>query len=187
MGIRATELKNGQPILVDGEVHFVVSQVHTKPGKGGAYIQAKLKKLSTGQILDRRFRSAETVEPADIEKKTMPYSYTSGGQHWFMDPETFEQVPVQEDLIGAGIGYLKSGTECQISYHEGRAITVDLPITVDLAIKEAPPVIRGATATSQTKPATLETGIVVAVPAFVETGEKIRVDTRTGKYVERVK
>lgn len=187
MAIRATELRNGGAILIDGEVHIVLSQTHTKPGKGGAFIQTKLKKLSTGQVLDKRFRSADSVETAFLDRRPMQYSYTAEGQHWFMDPETFEQVPIDQDLIGEGRGYLKSGAECQVCFHEGRAVTVDLPNTVDLEVKETPPVIKGATATNQNKPATLETGIKVMVPPFVEPGETIRVDTRTGEYVTRVK
>ena len=187
MTISATEMKNGQAILVDGEIHIVVARHHTKPGKGGAFIQAKLKKLSTGQVLDRRFRSADKVETAFLEKKEMQYSYTAEGQHFFLDPETFDQVPIDANLIGDAIGYLKSGTPCQVMYHEGKAVTVDLPNTVDLEVKETSPVIKGATATNQYKPATLETGVKVSVPPFIERGETIRIDTRTGEYAERAK
>jgi elongation factor P len=187
VAISATEMKNGQAILVDGEIHIVVGRQHTKPGKGGTFIQAKLKKLSTGQVLDRRFRSADKVETAFLEKKEMQYSYTAEGKHFFLDPETFDQVPIDANLIGDAIGYLKSGTPCQVMYHEGKAVTVDLPNTVDLEVKETSPVIKGATATNQYKPATLETGVKVSVPPFIERGETIRIDTRTGEYVERAK
>ncbi len=187
MAIRATEMKNGGAILIDGELYIVVSQQHTKPGKGGAFIQAKLKKYSTGQVLDRRFRSAESVEPAFLERKPMQYSYSSEGQHWFMDPETYEQVPIDQELVGDAIGYLLSGTECQVLWYEGKAIGVDLPNVVELEVKDTPPALKGATATNQNKPATMETGISVSVPPFIEIGERIRIDTRSGEYLERVK
>ncbi len=187
MAISATELKNGTAILYNGEVHIVVDRMHTKPGKGGAFIQAKLKRVSTGQVLDHRFRSVDKVETAFLDRKAMQYSYSAEGLHWFMDPESYEQVPIAEDLIGEGIGYLKSGFECQVCYHEGKPLTVDLPNTVDLEVKDTPPVIKGATATNQYKPATLETGIRVSVPPFIESGEMITVDTRSGEYVGRVK
>jgi len=187
MAITATEMRNGQAIIVDGDICIVISQQHTKPGKGGAFIQTKIKKISTGQVLDKRFRSVDKVETAFLERKSMQYSYTAEGQHWFMDPETFDQVPLDADLIGEAIGYLKSGMECQVCFHDGKALTVDLPTTVDLMVKEAPPNIRGQTATNQYKPATMETGLQASVPPFIEPGEMIRIDTRTGEYVERVK
>lgn len=186
MAIRATELRNGGAILIDGEIHIVIDQTHTKPGKGGAFIQAKLKKVGTGQVIEKRFRSAERVETAYLDKKRMQYSYSSEGQHWFMDPDTYEQVAIPEDLIGDAIGYLTSGTECDVMYHEGTPLTVDPPTTVDLEVKSTPPQLKGATATNQSKPATLETGIEVQVPPFISEGETVRIDTRSGEYVESV-
>ncbi|NIA22456.1 MAG: elongation factor P, partial [Anaerolineaceae bacterium] len=158
-----------------------------KPGKGGAFLQTKLKDLMTGQVLDYRFRSSDTVEPAHLERVEMVYSYSQGDTHYFMDMNTYEQVPIDNDILGEAMQYLKPETPVQVRTYQGKVVTIDLPSAVELKITETPPAIKGATATNQYKKATLETGLVITIPPFIDTGEVVRVDTRSGEYLERVK
>ncbi|MEK7996059.1 MAG: elongation factor P, partial [Planctomycetota bacterium] len=160
---------------------------HVKLGKGGAVYQTKLKSLTDGSIQNARLRSEETIEEVDLDKRTYEYLYSSGGQHILMDTTTYDQISIDDDVFGDGQKYLKPNTQLQVSTYEGKPVVVTLPNTVDLQVTETTPEIKGATATNQNKPATLETGVVVQVPSFVKPGELIRVDTRTGEYVTRVK
>lgn len=187
MGINATEMKKGMAINHDDRLMVILDYQHTKPGKGGAFLQTKLKDLKTGQVLDYRFRSNDTIEPAHLERVEMTYSYSQGDQHFFMDMNTYEQVPMDNDLLGDAMSYLLPDTVVQVRTYQGTPVTLELPATVELKISDCPPVLKGATATNQAKPATLETGLVVNVPPFVEVGEVIRVDTRSGEYLERAK
>jgi len=187
MGIGATEMKKGMVINHDGRLMAVIDFQHTKPGKGGAFLQTKLKDLKTGQVLDYRFRSSDTIEPAYLDRVEMTYSYSQGEQHYFMDMRTYEQVPIPPEVLGDAMMYLLPDTPVQVRMYQGQAVAVDIPSSVELKIVDTPPGIKGATATNQSKKATLETGLVVAIPPFVETGEVVRVDTRTGEYLERAK
>lgn len=185
--MRASEMRKGQTVKIDDVLYTVVDYQHVKLGKGGAVYQTKLKSLKDGGIRDIRLRAEENIEDAYLDKRDFEYLYSSGTEHVLMDMETYDQITLDDDAFGEGPKYLKPNTRLQVSMYEGRPVVVDLPNTVDLEITETAPEIRGATATNQPKPATLETGLVVTVPAFIKVGEKIRVDTRTGEYVTRVK
>jgi elongation factor P len=185
--MRAAEMEKGMTIVVDGKLYSIVDYEHVKLGKGGAVYQTKLKSLADGSIQNIRLRSEETIETVDLDKRTYEYLYSAGSEHVLMDTTTYDQITLDNDAFGDGQKYLKPNTMLQVSMYEGKPIIITLPITVDLKVVETPPEIKGATATNQNKPATLETGAVVQVPAFVKIGELIRVDTRTGAYVTRVK
>ncbi|MDY0356212.1 MAG: elongation factor P [Sedimentisphaerales bacterium] len=185
--MRASEMRKGQTIKIDDKLYAIVDFQHVKLGKGGAVYQTKLKSLMDGSIQNVRLRSEEVIEEAFLDKRNYEYLYSSGDEHILMDTETFDQITLDDDAFGDGPKYLKPNTPLQVSMYEGKPVVVTLPNTVDLEVTDAPPEIKGATATNQTKPATLETGLVVTVPPFVKVGELIRVDTRTGEYVTRVK
>jgi elongation factor P len=180
-------MRKGQILKIDGKLYAVVDFEHVKLGKGGAVYQTKLKSLTDGSIQNARLRSEETIEEVDLDKRTYEYLYSSGNQHILMDTTTYDQISIDDDVFGDGQKYLKPNTQLQVSTYEGKPVVVTLPNTVDLKVTDTPPEIKGATATNQNKPATLETGAVVQVPSFVKIGELIRVDTRTGEYVTRVK
>jgi elongation factor P len=185
--MRASEMKKGQTIKIDGKLYIVVDYQHVKLGKGGAIYQTKLKSISDGSIQNVRLRSEENVEQAFLDKRTYEYLYSSGSEHVLMDTESFEQITLDDDGFGDGPKYLKPNTQLQVSLYEEKPVIVDLPNTVDLEVTECAPEIKGATATNQNKPATLETGLVVQVPAFIKVGEVLRIDTRTGDYLTRAK
>jgi len=204
--MRASEMRKGQTIKVDGKLYSIVDFQHVKLGKGGAVYQTKLKSLTDGSIQNVRLRSEETIEEAYLDKRTYEYLYSSGsepsprpserrdsplregrGEHVLMDTTTYDQISLDDDAFGDGPKYLKPNTQLQVSMYRGKPVIVTLPNTVDLEVTDTPPEIRGATATNQPKPATLETGLVVQVPSFIKTGDVIRVDTRTGEYLTRVK
>jgi elongation factor P len=185
--MRASEMRKGQTVKIDGKLYAIVDYQHVKLGKGGAVYQTKLKSLTDGSIQNVRLRSDETVEEAYLDKRTYEYLYSSGHDHVLMDTETYDQITLDDDAFGDGSKYLRPNTQLQVSMYQRRPVIVALPNTVDLEVTQTPPEIKGATATSQNKPATLETGLVVQVPPFVRVGDIIRVDTRTGEYVTRVK
>ena len=185
--MRASEMKKGQTIRIDGKLYWVVDYQHVKLGKGGAVYQTKLKSLADGSIQNVRLRSEETVEEAYLDKRKYEYLYSAGSEHILMDIENYEQITLDDDAFGDGAKYLKPNDRLEVCMYEGKPIIVTLPNTVDLEITDTPPDIKGATATNQSKPATLETGLIVHVPPFIKVGEKIRVDTRTGEYITRVK
>lgn len=180
-------MRKGQTIKVDGNLYSIVDYQHVKLGKGGAVYQTKLKSLADGTIRDIRLRSEETVEEAYLDKRDYEYLYSAGSEHVLMDMESYDQITLDDDAFGDGPKYLKPNTRLQVSIYEGRPVVITLPNTVDLVVTETAPEIKGATATNQNKPATMETGLVVTVPPFIKVGELIRVDTRTGEYVTRVK
>ncbi|HIJ66996.1 MAG TPA: elongation factor P [Planctomycetes bacterium] len=185
--MRASEMRKGQTVKIDDVLYTIVDYQHVKLGKGGAVYQTKLKSLRDGGIRDIRLRAEENVEEAYLDKRNFEYLYSAGSEHVLMDLETYDQITLDDDGFGEGTKYLKPNTQLQVSMYEGNPVVVELPNTVDLEVTDTAPEIKGATATNQPKPATLETGLVVTVPAFVKIGEKIRVDTRTGEYVTRVK
>ena len=185
--MRASEMHKGQTVKIDGKLYAIVDYQHVKLGKGGAVYQTKLKSLTDGSIQNVRLRAEETVEEAFLDKRTYEYLYSAGSGHVLMDTTTYEQMTLDDDAFGDGPKYLRPNTQLQVSMYQGRLIAVTLPNTVDLEVTSTAPEIRGATATSQNKPATLETGLVVQVPPFIKAGDVIRVDTRSGEYVTRVK
>jgi len=185
--MRASEMKKGQTVKVDGKLYAIVDYQHVKLGKGGAVYQTKLKSLADGSIHNIRLRAEENVEQAYLEKRTYEYLYSSGNEHVLMDTTTYEQISLDDEAFGDGPKYLKPNTQLQVSMYEGKPIIIELPNTVDLKVTETAPEIKGATATNQYKPATLETGVVVQVPPFIKIGDVVRVDTRTGEYVTRAK
>ncbi len=185
--MKASDMRKGQTVKIDDKLYAITDFQHVKLGKGGAVYQTKLKNLTDGSVQNVRLRSDENIEEAYLDKRTYEYLYSAGSEHVLMNTETFEQVSLDDEAFGDGQKYLKPNTQLQVSMYEGKPLIVTLPNTVDLEVKDTPPEIKGATATNQNKPATLETGVVVQVPPFVKVGEMIRVDTRTGEYVTRVK
>ena len=185
--MRASQMQKGQTVKVDDKLYMIVDYQHVKLGKGGAVYQTKLKSLTDGSIQNVRLRSEETVEEAFLDKRTYEYLYSAGGEHVLMDTTTYDQISLDDDAFGDGPKFLKPNSQLQVSMYNGKPIIVTLPNTVDLKVTDTPPDIKGATATNQSKPATLETGFVVQVPPFIKVGERIRVDTRTGEYVTRVR
>lgn len=185
--MRASEMRKGQTVKIDGKLYAIVDYQHVKLGKGGAIYQTKLKNLIDGSTQNIRLRAEEMVEQAFLDKRNYEYLYSSGSEHVLMDTTNYEQITLDDDAFGDGPKYLKPNTQLQVSMYEGKPLIVELPNTVDLEVVEAPPEIRRATATNQNKPATLETNLVVQVPSFIKVGDIIRVDTRSGEYVTRVK
>ena len=185
--MRASEMHKSQTVKIDGKLYAIVDYQHVKLGKGGAVYQTKLKSLADGTIQNIRLRAEEIVEEAYLDKRTYEYLYSSGSEHILMDTINYDQITLGDDAFGDGAKYLKPNSQLQVSMYEDKPVIVTLPNTVDLEITDTPPEIKGATATNQNKPATLETGLIVQVPPFIKLGEVIRIDTRTGEYVTRVK
>ncbi len=187
MQISATALRQGMVIIYNGDLHRVANVLHVTPGNWRGMVQTKLRNLRSGNGTEHRFRSEDKVERATLEQHEMEYLYADGEQWHFMNTETFEQIALgSEDLTGNEV-YLLANTRIQVEFHDGRPIGIELPKTVDLVITTTAPPIKGATAAAQLKPATTETGLIVQVPSFIETGEAIRVETATGEYVSRAK
>lgn len=184
--MRASDMKRGMTITIDGNLYIVSSYQHVKLGKGGAVYQTKLKNIKDGSTRDIRLRSEETIEEAYLDKRNYEYLYSSGSEHILMDMETYDQITLSDDAFGDGPKYLKPNEKLQVSMYEGQPVVVDLPNTVDLQVKETAPEIKGATATNQYKPATMETGLEVSVPPFIKVGDMLRIDTRSGEYLTRV-
>src|SRR5262245_22215872 len=185
--IQATQLRRVNTILMNGELYQVVDYQHITPGNWRGMVQTKLRKLSTGSIIDHRFRSEDRVERAVLDEREMEYLYSDGGDHYFMDTENYEQIHFNESILGDAVQYLVPNSKIKVEFYEGKALGVELPPTIDLRVTETGPGMSSATVSNVLKPATLETGLVVQVPHFVQEGELIRVDTAEGKYVERVR
>ena len=183
--ISAGDFRNGMCFEMDGQVFQVVEFQHVKPGKGAAFVRTKYKNVKTGSVVERSFNPNEKFEQAQLERNDMQYIYSDGDLYYFMDQETYEQTPIHQDKIGDGIKFLKEEMVCKVVSYKGDIFQVELPITVILEITECEPGVKGDTANNASKYATLETGAVVKVPLFVNQGEKIKVDTRTGEYLER--
>jgi elongation factor P len=182
-----TDFRNGLVIRFNGELHQIVEWRHHKPGKGGAMVQTKLKNLRTGSSFENRFRPGESVDVVRLERRQYQYLYPEGDELCFMDQETYEQIHVSRDIFGDAVRFLKEGTICQIALDGETPIEGEMPITVELAVTETEPGVRGDTATGGKKTAIVETGASVTVPLFIEQGEVLKIDTRTGEYLERVK
>ncbi len=180
------DFRNGMTIQIDNNLYTISYFQHVKPGKGGAFVRTKLKNVLTGAVLEKTFRAGEKVDEVRLERRAVQYSYTDGDLYYFMDQQTYEMIPLSGDVIGEDqLLYLKENMECEGLVHGDRTISVELPYFVELKIVDTDPGLRGDTATGGTKPARLETGAVVQVPLFVESGEVIRVDRREDKYIER--
>ena len=181
------EFRSGLKVMLDGDPANIVENEFVKPGKGQAFSRVKLKNLKTGKTIERTFKSGESIEAADVLELEMQYLFSDGEEWHFMDPESFEQVVATQEAVGDSAQWLKEQDMCQITLFNGNPIQVLPPNHVELKVVETDPGIRGDTATGGTKPATLETGAVVKVPLFIEEGEVLRCDTRTGEYLSRVK
>jgi elongation factor P len=181
------DFRNGMVIEMDGELWTIIYFQHVKPGKGGAFVRTKLKNVLTGSVQDKTYRAGEKVTDVRLERRPVNYSYTDGQLYYFMDQETFEMIPLSEEVIGEDqLRYLKENTECEGLVHDGNVISVELPNFVELEVTKTDPGLKGDTAQGGTKPATLETGAVVEVPLFIEIGDVVRVDRREDKYITRV-
>lgn len=179
------EFRRGLKIEIDGKPFIIVEFQHVKPGKGGAFVRTKLKNLETGQVLEQTFRSGAKVDKPDLEQKYMQYLYQDGDQRVFMDNETYDQVFIAEEFLGEAIKYMKENVEVEVLYFNGKPIGVELPTTLTLEVTHTEPGVKGDTATGATKQAELETGLVVQVPLFIDEGDVLKIDTRTGEYIER--
>lgn len=184
--ISANEIKNGMTIIFEGNLYIVQWFQHVKPGKGGAFVKTKLKNLKTGAVLDRTFRSGETVEQAFLEEKEMEYLYQDAENFCFMDTSTYEQAPLAGEIIGDGVKFLKENVRVKVVYYEGKIVGVELPTFAELKVVETEPGFKGDTVSGGYKPATLETGAVVQVPLFIKAGDVLKIDTRTAEYIQRV-
>jgi elongation factor P len=184
--IDVNELRKGVTFTLDGQLYRVLEYQHYKPGRGSAVIRTKLRNLRTGATFDKTFTSGDRVQDIRLEHRTVQYSYQDAGFYWFMDTETFEQIPLAADTLGETQDYLVNNLELELVSYEGEHLDIELPITVDLEVVEAPPGYAGDTAQGATKEVTLETGFKVQVPLFVEEGDVLRIDTRDGRYVTRV-
>ncbi|MBS3743425.1 MAG: elongation factor P [Wenzhouxiangellaceae bacterium] len=183
----ANELKNGLKVLLDGEPHNIVDTEFVKPGKGQAFTRIRVRNLKTGRVVEKTFKSNESVESADVFEKEVQYLYSDGEFWHFMDPNTFEQLAAEANAVGDGAKWLKEEDRCQITLFNGDPISVTPPNFVELRVVRTDPGVRGDTSGGGGKPAELETGATVRVPLFVNEGEVLRIDTRTGEYVSRVK
>ncbi|GAB4131342.1 MAG: elongation factor P [Ignavibacteriales bacterium] len=183
-----SDLRNGLIIKFKNDLYSVIEFQHVKPGKGGAFVRTKLKNLKNGRVLDNTFRSGEGIEPVRVERRKYQYLYRDSDSFVLMDNETYEQINVLVELFGDGAKFLKESEEVELLVDDNeQIISVDIPVFVNLKVITTEPGFRGDTATNVTKPATLETGCVVNVPLFVNEGDLLKIDTRTGEYVERVK
>lgn len=185
MAIPATQLRPGMIIKHNNELHSVFTVEHRTPGNLRAFIQAKLRNLRTGAMFEHRFRSADAIEKIAVDEIKMEYLYNDGDTYFFMDIETYEQTPLNRDTLGDAVDYLTPNLQITVEFFDGKAVGIDLPQTVELTVVETEPGLKSATASSVTKPAKTETGLVVQVPPFVNEGEKIKVDTAEGVYLSR--
>lgn len=184
--ISASEFRNGATIELDSDIFIVIDFQHVKPGKGAAFVRTKLKNLVTGGVVERTFRPTERMPKAHIERKDMQYSYNDSGLFYFMDVETFEQIALSEGDVGDALIFVKENDVVKILEHNGKIFGIEPPLFAELEVTETEPGFRGDTATGANKPATVETGATVNVPLFVNIGDKIKIDTRTGEYLSRV-
>ena len=185
MAIPATQLRPGMVIKHNNDLHSVFSVEHRTPGNLRAFIQAKLRNLRTGAMFEHRFRSADAIDKITVDEEKMEYLYNDGDSYYFMNTENYEQMHLTKDLLGDATDYLIPQLKITVEFYEGKPIGVELPATVDMTVVETEPGLKGATVSNVTKPAKMETGLVVQVPPFISEGEKIRVNTSEGTYQER--
>jgi len=184
--ISAGDFRNGVTFELDGQIFQVVEFQHVKPGKGAAFVRTKLKNIVTGATIEKTFNPTDKMPKAHIERKDMQYLYNDGDLYYFMDVESYEQLPLGKDKIGDALEFVKENEVVKILSHKGNVFGIEPPNFVELEVTETEPGFKGDTATGATKPATVETGVTIKVPLFVNAGDKIRIDTRTGEYMERV-
>ena len=185
--ISAGDFRNGRTFEHEGNVYQIVEFQHVKPGKGAAFVRTKLKNIISGGVVEKTFRPTEKFEEAHIDRRDMQYSYNDGDLYYFMDPETYDMLPINMHEIEDAMKFVKENDICKVMSYKGKVFGVEPPTFVELLVTETEPGFKGDTATNTTKPATLETGAVIQVPTFIDNNELIRVDTRTGEYMERVK
>lgn len=183
--IETSDFRKGLKVLYNNIPYTVVDFQHVKPGKGNQFSRTKLKNLQTGAVLDVTFRSGETLEDPEIEDRKMQFLYHEGDTFHFMDSKTYDQVEIQREVIGRSADFLLPDMICDVVFFKGRALTAEIPAQVELVVEYCEPGVRGDTATNVTKPARMETGVEVNVPLFINTGDKIKVDTAAGSYIER--
>lgn len=183
--IPATQLRNGMLIIHNGELHRVHDMVHKTPGNLRGFVQAKMRNVRSGSMNEHRFGSTDRVEKASLDEREMEYLYSDSAGHHFMDSESFDQVMLSDEVIGEQMAYLLPNTSIRVDLYEGNPVGIELPNTVTLKVVETQPGMKGATASASYKPATLETGLQVMVPQFIEAGTRIKVDTRDNSYLER--
>ena len=186
MNVSTNDLKNGMALDLPDGLYTVVESQHVKPGKGGAFVRTKLKNVRTGAVLDRTYRADEKLEQAIIDKREMQYLYREGGHHVFMDTSTYDQLHVDVGALGNSADFLKEGDSAILQMYGSDVVGIDLPASVELAVTETEPGVQGDRVSGARKPATLETGLVVSVPLFVNPGDRVKVDTRSGEYLTRV-
>ena len=183
--ISAGDFRNGVTFELDGQVVQVIEFQHVKPGKGAAFVRTKYKNVITGAVVEKSFNPNDKYPTAFIERKDMEYSYEDGGLYYFMDTETWEQIPISADILGDSFKFVKENMVCKILSYKGNVFGVETPNFVELKVTKTDPGFKGDTATNATKPATLETGAEIKVPLFIDEGEVIQIDTRTGEYMGR--
>ncbi|MDA8100162.1 MAG: elongation factor P [Nitrospiraceae bacterium] len=187
MPVSTAEFRNGLKLEIDGEPYVIVEFQHVKPGKGGAFVRTKMKSLRSGNVIDRTYRSGEKLDTPELEEKKMQYLYAADKDRVFMDTTSYEQIQLNETQLGDSISYLKENMEIKVLYYKSKPINIEIPMFVELAITQTEPGVRGDTASGGSKPATLETGAVIKVPFYLNEGDIVKVDTRTGTFIERVK
>jgi len=183
--MRASEIRKGTAVIIDGKLYVVTGADHNTPGNLRAKVQFKMRDVAKGTIQDKRVGATDNIETTNLDSRKVEYLYSDNEGHVLMDLETFDQNTIPKDVFGTDILYLKPNTELQAMFHEGKIVSYELPKTVDLKIIDTPPIIKGATATNQLKEATLETGLTTRVPGFIVIGETIRINTETGEYLSR--
>ena len=183
--LKVNDLRPGMAVNMDGKLLVVVKTDHVKPGKGPAYVQAKLKDAALGGVSEKRFNSSDTVDQVNLDRRTMEYLYTDGSGATFMDMETYDQSVIPGDLLGDSMLFIKPNTEITVLFYGENPISIDLPAAVELQITETSPQVKGATATNQLKEAVCETGLKTRVPPFIETGEVVKISTEDGSYMSR--
>ena len=184
--ISAGDFRNGITIEIDSNIFQIIEFQHVKPGKGAAFVRTKLKNIKSGGVIEKTFRPTEKCPQARIDRKDIQYLYSDGDLFHFMDQETFEQIALNEENVGDSLKFVKENDICKVCSHNGSVFAIEPPLFVELEITETEPGFKGDTATGATKPAVVETGATVYVPLFVELGDKIKIDTRTGEYLSRV-
>ena len=185
--VSAGDFRNGVTFEMDGKVMQVIEFQHVKPGKGAAFVRTKIKNVITGAVVETSFNPSEKFENAYVDRKNMEYSYADGDLYYFMDSESYELVPIDKSVLSDGFKFVKENMVCIVSSFKGKVFAVESPNFVELVITETDPGFAGNTATNATKPATVETGAEIKVPLFLEPGDRIKIDTRTGEYLERAK
>jgi elongation factor P len=186
MAVIAGDFRNGVTFEMDGSVMQVIEFQHVKPGKGAAFVRTKLRNVITGAVVEKTFNPSDKYPPAYVERKEMQYLYSDGDLYYFMDMETYDQLPINKEILSDAFKFVKENDMVKVASYKGNVFSVEAPMFVELAVTETEPGFKGDTATGASKPATLETGAEIKVPLFVEIGDVIKIDTRTGEYLERV-